>query len=345
MTRERVTLMSHKIQKIFLILIILTGGLFRNLSAQESGFLWIKTFKPGSAELLDATIEKQALAKLDSLVKRDDLEFFFLGATDNLKWKQSGKVHEISKAWDEAKKLERASSLRERYGIGEIGTTDEPIRGVKVVWGPKKPDIFTMKKQLSELEMMTDSLRAALLAARSEQNNQIQEIKALEDSISNQEPALNMTSIAEIQTGSFDWEFKSGFFFWGAGNPYDLAAPYVGLVLKRQFWSVEFQGGFSPWTRQSKSGKLSDAFLMGTFNLNSKHWYDLKFGLFSGWEFLTNSDNWTMKTMGLTAGPNIHWRFLNTYIGYNFSKVSTLIEQDKWVHGIIMTFNLKVKIN
>ncbi len=337
--------MSYKIQNIFLILMLFSGGLFNNLISQESGFLWIKTFKPGSAELSDAAIDKQALIKLDSLVKRDDLEFYFLGATDTLKWKQSGKVHEISKAWDEAKKLERASSLRERYAIGEIGTTDEPIRGVKVVWGPKKPNIFTMKKQLSELEIMTDSLRAALKAARSEQTKQTREIKALEDSIGNHEPALTMSSVAEIQTGSFDWEFKSGFFFWGAGNPYDLAAPYVGLVLKRQFWSVEFQGGFSPWSRDSKIGNLSDAFLMGTFNLNSDYWYDFKFGLFSGWEFLTNSDNWTMKTIGLTAGPNIHWRFLNTYIGYNFGKVSTLMEQDKWVHGIIMTINLKVKIN
>lgn len=337
--------MSKKILMIFLILITLSGGTLNIIFAQESGYLWIKTFKPGSAELSDATIDKQSLAKMDSLIKHDDLEFYFLGATDNLKWKQSGKVNEISKAWDEAKKLERASSLRERYRIGEIGTTDEPIRGVKVVWGPRKPNIFTMKKQLSNLEQMADSLRAALQAARSEQTKQIQEIRALEDSLGNPDPALNMTSFAEITTGSFDWEFKSGFFFWGAGNPYDLAAPYIGLVLKRQIWSVEFQGGFSPWTKDSKVGKLSDAFLMGTFNLNSRYWYDFKFGLFSGWEFLTNSDNWTMKTMGLTAGPNIHWRFLNTYIGYNLGKVSTLVEPDKWVHGIIMTINLKVKIN
>ncbi|MBD3289005.1 hypothetical protein GF337_09395 [candidate division KSB1 bacterium] len=339
--------MSQKFQKLFLILFIFGGLLYGTnfLMAQESGYLWIKTFKPGSADLRDASIERTTLARLDSLTKRDDLEFYFLGATDNLKWKQSGKVEEISKAWDEAKKLERASSLRERYGIGEIGTTDDLVRGVKVVWGPKKPNIFSMKKKLSELEQMADSLRSALHAARSEQTKQIQEIKALEDSIGNKEPEMSMTSIAEIQTSNFDWEFKSGFFFWSGGNPYDLAAPYVGLVLKRRFWSVEFQGGFSPWTQQSQAGKLSDAFLMGTFNLNSEYWYDLKFGLFSGWEFLTNSDNWTMKTLGLTAGPNIHWRFLNTYIGYNLGKVSTLYEQEKWVHGIIMTINFKVKIN
>ena len=327
----------------FIVVISLISIMLGNSSVrgQASGSTWIKTYKPGGADLNVLTIDKNALIFVDSLMKRDDIEVKFLGSSDNLKWKQAGDVTEISSAWDQAKKLERASMLRERYGKGEIGTTDEPIRGVKVVWGPKKPDLFKMNKRIGLLENLNDSLRTALLAINSEHQKKI---KALEDSLENREANVNMTSIAEISTSYFDWEVKSGFFFWSAGNPYDLAVPYVGIVLKRQLWAFELQGGLTPWSRSHSDGNRSDAFLMGTMNIFPDNWYEFKLGFFSGWEFLTNSDNWTMKVMGITAGPNIQCKLFKTFIGYNLSKLSTLVEPSRWTHSgmITMSFNLRL---
>jgi len=311
-----------------------------NLKGQDSGSILIKTFKPGGADLSDKNIDKKALAFVDSLMKRDDIEVQFLGASDNLKWKQSKNVKEISNAWDQAKKLERASRFRERYGKGEIGTTDESFRGVKVVWGPKKPDIFKLEERVTRLEDLTDSL----LALNSEKQ---QEIVALEDTLINRETNININTDANISVSYFDWEVKTGFLYWTAGNPYDLAIPFIGIALKRQSWAFELQGGLTPWSQAYSDGDRSDAFLMGTMNLFPENLYEFKVGIFSGWEFFTNSDNWTMKAMGITAGPNIHWKFLETYIGYNLNRLSTLISSTKWVHsGIIaMSFNIKLNKN
>lgn len=308
------------------------------VKGQVSGSIWIKTFKPGGAELNDSNIDKKALAFLDSLMKRDDIEVIFLGSSDTLRWKQAGNVKALSSAFDQAKKLERASRLRERYGRGEIGTTAEPIRGIKVVWGPKKPDIFKMNDRITTLEELNDSLRSALLALNSDQQKQI---KALEDSSTN----FRMTAFSEMPTSYFAWEIRSGFFFWSAGVPYDLAAPYIGIILKRPMWAFELQGGLTPWSRSYTDGNRSDAFLMGTMNAFPDNWYEFKIGIFSGWEFFTDSDNWTMKVMGITAGPTIHWKFLSTYFGYNLGKLSTLVESPRWVHSGIITMSFKFKLN
>ena len=107
--------------------------------SQSSGVLWIKTFSHASSNLDDPHIDTKALASLDSLMQNEDIEVTFLGAADSLRWKMNGRyVHKaISNAWNVATRLRRALSLRERYGRGFVGVTDESIAGVKVIWNQK----------------------------------------------------------------------------------------------------------------------------------------------------------------------------------------------------------------
>jgi hypothetical protein len=156
-----------------------------------------------------------------------------------------------------------------------------------------------------------------------------------------------MTSIAEISTSNFDWEVKSGVMYWSAGSKYNLTVPYLGLAFKREFWGVQLQGGFTPWSQTYTDGygNRGDAFLMGTFNIHLKEWYDWKVGVLSGWKYLTESDNWTMKVVGLTTGPNFRVNFLTVYMGYNLGNLSTLSEPDRWVHSACATVTINLKLN
>lgn len=338
--------MSHKISKkrdplirFMMIIFMMLGNTL--LYGQDSGYIWVKSFEPGSASLKDATIDDKALEFVDKLMKRNDIDVQFLGASDDLQWRQANGVKRLSAAWDEGKKLERASELRMRYNRGDIGTTDESERGVKVVWYPKEENLL-LNSKLDKLNAITDSLKQELTALDNAKSNQI---KALRDSLSNLDAASNMTTYAEISTNVFNWEIESGFYYWTGGSQYDLMSPYIGLALKRQNWGIEFQGGFKPWSRSYVDGNRSDAFLMGTFNILPRDWYEFNIGMFSGWEFLTSSDNWTMKVIGLTVGPNIHFKFVNLYVGYNLGNVSTLTEEDIWVHGLSTTVSFNFKLN
>ena len=195
--------MSHKIRNFIICFIIFA---FMMLSivpacAQDSGFIWIKTFKPGSADLNDETIDKKALAFVDSLMQRDDINFIFLGGSDMMPWKQANGKKTLSNAWDEGKKLERARQLRIRYGRGDIGLTDEPIRGIKVVWGPNSSDLSELGEKLGLLEDLTDSLKNAVTTINNEQK---EEFQALRDSLSHAEPEASMASFAEISTSFFE---------------------------------------------------------------------------------------------------------------------------------------------
>jgi hypothetical protein len=70
-----------------------------------------------------------------------------------------------------------------------------------------------------------------------------------------------------------------------------------------------------------------------------------KTGVFSGWEFLTKTDNWTMKVLGVTAGPTLKWKYCELFAGYSYSKLSTLVESDQWVNGLLFHLNFKFLIN
>jgi len=321
-----------------LMMLLLPGAVM----GQDAGSMWIKTYNPGSGNPSDETLDSQALDALDKLMQRTDIEVIFLGGADTLRWKALAKNEAISLALDQAKKLERASRLRERYGWGEIGVTDEPIRGVKVVWSPKKPDIFKMQRDIQQLQAMNDSL-ATLLADWNQ--SQLDQLAAIRDSLNslglNSRVHIDNTVAAE----SYDWEIKTGMLAWTGGNGYDLAAPSIGIALKRKYWAFEFEGGFTPWSKPAVYGDRGDALVMGTLALFPQEIFEIKAGLFSGWEFLSRTDEWTMKVMGVTAGPSIKWKFIEGYVGYSIARMSTLIEPERWVNGLMINTNFKFLMN
>lgn len=331
---------SYKIKLIYIFLLLLN---ISPLFAQNSGSIWIKKFLPGSACLADRTIDQKALAFVDSLMKRDDIEVTFLGGADPTNWRLFGKKvkHQVSDTWDQAKKLERASILRQRYNRGQIGTTDEPFRGVKVVWMPKKPDIFKMNQRLGYTESKLDSLSALMDSLRFAQRpveNILQ--KQTRPEVKDPGRLICQTFTPSIVS---DWEVTSGVMVWSCGKPYDLSVPYVGLAFKREHWAVEFQGGFTPWSQPQRDGNRGDALLFGSLHLFPKSWVRLKTGFFSGWEFLSDSDVWTMKIMGVTIGPKIRWKFLETYVGYSIGKLSSLTNE-QWCSGGLITTSFHFKI-
>jgi hypothetical protein len=335
------SLLSKKAIICFLI------GLFtlpQFLIAQHDNFIWIKEFKPGSAAISDQTIDQDALQFVDSLMQRDDIEVTFLGAADPTKWRLFGKrvKAQIADAWDEAKKLERASVLRQRYQKGQIGTTDEPIRGVKVVWQPRRPDIFKMNERISANASKIDSLETLLANMQPKQDITHVETENPLPVIKSKPDFQYLTSTQSSIVS--DWEVTTGFMVWSAGGPYDLSVPYLGIVFKRLDWAIELQGGFSPWSEYRSITNRGDAFLLGSFHLRPQSWCQIKTGFMSGWEFLTQNDVWTMKTMSLTAGPKFQYRFIETYIGYTYGKLSSLTEE-RWCSGVLITTNFHLKLN
>ncbi|MBC8184734.1 hypothetical protein H8E88_26880 [candidate division KSB1 bacterium] len=315
---------------------------FCPLTAQESGTIWIKTNEPGSANFDDITIDKNALAFLDSLMKRDDIVVRFLGAADNLAWRGFTKNSKISGALDQTKKLERSLALMKRYGWGEVGITDELIRGVKVVWSPKPPDVFKMKEEIEKLRVANESL-TDLLADLNE--DQAQKFASIHDTLTRIITLENTKQEKIIEPSFFDWEIKTGLLAWSAGAPYDLFVPSVGILLRRELWAFDLEGGFTPWSRKDELGKRGDAMLMGSFIVFPGRMLAYKAGLFSGWEFLSKTDNWTMKVLGLAAGPSIRWKIFEGFAGYSYSRLSTLTESDRWVSGFIFHLNIKFLVN
>jgi len=332
-----------KMKSFFLVIMILIiNSLYSFLLCQESGSIWIKTFKPGSANLNDETIDKQALTFVDSLMKRDGIEVLFLGGADRLKWKSLPQFPEISTAFDQAKKLERASRLQERYGWGEIGITNETFRGIKVVWSPKRPDPFEMKNEILQLQVANDSLLNLLTTINQKQNKRF---AALHDSLINIENNNKGRDNNKISLSVFDWEIKTGLLAWVGAHQYDLSVPCIGIALKRQYWAFEIQGGFTPWSRPDIYGDRGDALIMGTISMLPQKFYEIKTGVFSGWEFLSKTDQWTMKVLGLTIGPCIKWKFIEGYAGYTLAKLSTLTASDRWASGIMLHFNFRFLVN
>ena len=334
--------MGKMMKKIFVLL--LWGMLTINLNtigyARDSGFIWIKSYNPGSANPNDETIDKVALARVDSLMKRNDIDIIFLGGADRLRWKSLPQKNDISTAFDQAKKLERASLLRERYGWGEIGITDEPVRGVKVVWTPKKPDPFKLKSELFRLKSKNDSLMNFFKTWKNSQRN---ELAAIHDSLRMLNAEKNSVTVKnEIKTSYFDWEIKTGLLSWTAGGSHDLIVPSVGIALRREYWTFEFEGGFTPWSKPHVNGNRGDALVVGTFTMFPQKNYEVKTGIFSGWEFLSSSDEWTMKVMGVICGPSFKWKFIEGFVGYTLARVSTLTIPEKWTHGLMINTNFKI---
>lgn len=328
-----------KTRIIILIIIMFFAGV---VQGQQSGSIWVKSNKPGSANFNDETIDKNIMAFVDSLMARDDIVVTFLGGADNLKWKGFSDNFSISQAIDQAKKLERALMLRSRYNKGEVGVTDEPVRGVKVVWSPKPPDIFELREDVDYLQTMNDSL--INLMAKLDDNQQ-EQFAAFSDSLYKFLAKEKSLKDEKIEPGFMDWEIKTGVLAWTGGSNYDLAVPSIGIALKRMYWAFGIHGGFTPWSQQDPLGERGDAILLGTISLLPRKMIGFKTGFFSGWEFLAKTDNWTMKVLGVTAGPSLKWKYFECYVGYSFSRLSSLIQNDQWNHGLFMQFNFKFLIN
>lgn len=324
------------------LIIILLFAVTFPVAGQNSGFIWVKTNKPGSADFNDETIDKKALQFLDSLMQRDDIVVTFLGAADNLPWKGLAKNSQISSAIDQAKKLERALMLRNRYGKGEIGVTNEPVRGVKVVWRPKPPDVFKMKKDIETLKAINDSLRR--LVVKKEQEKE-ERIFSLADSLASKFVEQYRIHDQEVDRILNDWEIKTGMATWTGGSSYDLLVPTLGISLSRTNWAFEFCGGFTPWSRKDVYGKRGDAMVSAMLSFFPRNLISYRLGMFSGWEFLTKTDNWTMKVMGVTVGPSIKFKYFELYAGYAFARLSTLIGNDRWKNGLLAHLNFKFLIN
>ncbi len=331
-----------KTQKVLTTLLIILVLLAGSGYSQQSGSIWVKTNKPGSADFNDETIDKKTLSFLDSLMKRDDIVITFLGGADSLPWKGLPKNSKISVAFDQAKKLERALRLRSRYGKGEVGITDEPVRGVKVVWGPKPPDAFKLRKDIDKLQAENDSLINLLTNI---EKSQEQAISALTDSLRKIISKEKLLKDERIETVFSDWEVKTGFLAWSGGKPYDLMVPSMGIALKRMYWAFEIGGGFTPWSQKDAMGERGDAILFGTIALFPRRMIEYRFGFFSGWEFLAKTDNWTMKVLGITVGPSIKWKIFEGFFGYSYGRISTLTESDQWRSGILAHLNFKFLIN
>jgi hypothetical protein len=189
---------------------------------------------------------------------------------------------------------------------------------------------------------MQDSL-ANLVMNLSQQ--QSQKFAAIQDSLLKDRSRSEYIVENNSSTGSFDWEIKTGLLAWFGGGAYDLSVPCLGISLKREYWAFEIEGGFTPWSRPAVYGNRGDALVMGTITMFPQKFFEVKTGAFSGWEFLSKTDQWTMKVMGLTGGPTMKWKFIEGYLGYSLSKLSTLTQSDRWVSGLMLNFNFKFLVN
>ncbi|MFQ5769100.1 MAG: hypothetical protein ACE5HX_01085, partial [bacterium] len=205
----------------YISVIFLTLALYHPAYNQTSGFLWIKTFQPGSNELTDSQIDKLALATLDSLMQDETIEATFLGAADSLKWNMNGKrLHKnISDALNDAKRLGRARALRERYGRGNVGITHENIAGVKVIW-TKKTDYTTNLEQIRE---QTKNLEQEL----AEMKSNLQSLQS--EPTTNSEDGHSNNGIEERLT--FNWSLQAGLWTWQSGSNGSIFAPSLALSI------------------------------------------------------------------------------------------------------------------
>lgn len=305
--------------------------------AQTSGVLWIKTFEPGSTSLNDPIIDTAALAALDELMKNPEIDVTFLGAADSLGWVMNGRsVHtHISEAWNDAKRLGRARALRARYERGQVGVTHENIAGVKVVWS-KKITREQYKKELTEIKEKNSDL-----------NNKLAK---LEDQFQKLHPVLeaqgNNGSNGHTATEShsyFDWFLQGGFWTWQSGSGSGLISPSMALGIIINNTSFVLQGGVTPWTISTSQGNQSESFV----HVGIKHmkWNNLgiSVGAFRGWEFFSDSDNWTFKTTGVAAGIVVKHGIFEFNPMLSYTNSNSIFSESKWKLG--STLGLAVNFN
>lgn len=319
-----------KLLTIKVLLIVL--GTVSTINAQNSGVIWIETFEPGSSDLTGPGIDKAALATLDSLMQDKRIQVTFLGAADSKSWHMEGEaVHpHISEAWNDAKRLSRARTLKERYGRGTIGITHDNIAGVKVVWQKETAD-EALTAKLNHLTTELAQVRQELEAARTKGSNG-----------KNGTNGHNGQSDITIEkTSFFDWKLQAGMWGWSSGSN-TLLSPSLALSIMIDRTAFVMQGGITPWKLTSTDGDLAQSFV----HLGVKHMKTDNFGFslggFRGWKFFTSTDTWSFTTIGVAGGVVWKYKIFEFQPNLTYGRSSSIEENDRWKIGTSLSVNINL---
>lgn len=304
---------------------------------QSSGDFWIKTFSPGSSDLNDPMIDVPALAHLDSLMKDVTIQVTFLGAADSLGWRLDGKhVHaHVSEAWNDAKRLSRARALRARYGRGTVRVTHESIAGVKVMW--TRPESHPTSHTLNELKEQNENLDRELAKLRDEFENSKSDPRA-----NGTDEHIEYTTEIRRETLTFNWRLQAGIWTWHSSSGGSLVSPSIGLNIIIGKTAFVFQGGVTPWHSSSALGNKSESFVHMGIKYFKTERVGFTIGGFRGWEFLTDTDDWSFKTTGLATGVFIRYGAFEINPTLTVSNVNTLEQDSQWRLGSVLGLNYNI---
>lgn len=301
--------------------------------SQASGVLWIKTFSPASSDLDDSQIDKKALTSLDSVMQNEDIEVTFLGAADSLRWKMNGRyVHkDISNAWNVATRLRRALSLRERYGRGFVGVTDESIAGVKVIWN-QKADTTSFTRVFNQIHKQNEELQGELHDLRTDMT-----------SLKSKETPDGSSKLVVKNGLKFNWCLQAGLWTWLAGADKSIVTPSVAFSIRTGKTSLEIRGGVSPWHTSTSLGKQGESFVYAGIRYMKIEYFGFTLGAFRGWEYFTNTDSWSLRTTGIAAGIVLSYKFIEVNPALTYARINSLFENATSRIGNIITLNFNIK--
>lgn len=324
---KEVIIMVKIIAKSILSLLFLVGG----ASAQIPQEFWIKTFDPGSSALIGSQIDNAALAMLDSLMQDKQISVTFLGAADEVAWKIDGKyVHkDLSETWNDAKRLSRARALRARYGRGNVGVTHENVAGVKVVWTKKAPVSYLTK--IDEIKEQNVSLQ-----------HEMEKIKNDLQGLSH-EPATNGKTGHTESDANLDVNLLGGFWTWQSGAGGSILSPYLAASVVIGNAAFMMQGGVTPWHSSSQKGNKSESFLYAGARYMKSQRFGFTLGVYRGWEFFTDTDNWLFKTTGVAAGVVLTKGLFELNPAITYSNLNYLTKDSSWRLGITIGVGLNVR--
>lgn len=323
---------------LWLVFVLLSTAL-----SQESGSFWIKNFNPGSADLNDPHIDKQALAKLDSLMQDENIEFTFLGAADSIGWFLEGrKVHDkIAEAWNDAKRLSRARALRARYGgRGNVGITHDSVAGVKVIWTRKS----SSEAYTNEIEHLKEQ-NARMQRELAEVKNNLESLKpeATNGHNGHGTNGKNGSSKYTIKDGlTFNWRLQAGMWSWVAGSNGNLLSPALALSIIVNKTAFVIQGGVTPWHKGTEFGNKSESFVYAGVKYMKSERLGFTAGAFRGWEFFTSTDNWLFKTTGLATGVVVTYGRFELNPAITISNIHTLERNTNWKLGSTVGLNFNI---
>jgi len=316
---------------------------FSTTFAQESGALWIKTFNPGSADLNDPNIDKQALSELDKLMQDPTLEVTFLGAADSIGWFLEGrKINDkIGEAWNDAKRLSRARALRARYGRGNIGITHDSVAGVKVIW-TRTSDADKYTEQIEHLQRELADVKSNLESLIPETAN-AHNGNGTSGHAGTNGHEKNGSSKYTIKDGmTFNWRLQAGVWTWQSGSNGSLLSPSLALNIVVNKTAFVLQGGVTPWHEGTALGNTSESFVYTGLKYMKSDRLGFTAGAFRGWEFFTSTDNWLFKTTGIATGIVFKYGKFEVNPTLSLSNINTLENAGQWKVGSTVGLNFNI---